>query len=83
MGGMYKGILIIMIALLAGAGIAALFDAQVRGINVSQTLVRFYLLAIPAALISFTIVMFLHRVKSLAISGLILSLLWLVFKWLG
>jgi tryptophan-rich sensory protein len=82
MAQMYKGILVIMIVLLTCAGIASFLNWNVRGLNLAETLVKFYLLTIPATLMAFTIVMFLRRATNLALGAMILSVLWLVFKWL-
>ncbi|MGB5107665.1 MAG: hypothetical protein WBP29_14155 [Candidatus Zixiibacteriota bacterium] len=80
---MYNGVLVIIILLLIGAGLASFFKAEFRGFDVASMLVRFYLLSIPGAIIAFTITMFLSRNMNLAIVGMVLSLLWLVFKWMG
>lgn len=83
MARMYKSALVIMIVLLSAAGIASFFDAVIAGVPLPALAIRFYLLIIPAMLMAFTITMFVRRVTNLAVAGLILSSLWLVFKWLG
>ncbi len=83
MAQMYKSALIIMILLLVAAGTASFFDTKIAGMAVPALAIRFYLLIIPAMLLAFTITMFVRRVTNLAVAGLILSSLWLAFKWLG
>ncbi len=83
MAQMYKSALIIMIILLVAAGIASFFETAIGGITLPGLAIRFYLLIIPAMLMAFTITMFVRRINNLATAGLILSLLWLVFKWIG
>ena len=83
MAQMYKSALVIMILLLISASIASFFDVSIQNLPVSALAIKFYLLVIPAVLMAFTITMFVRRVMNLAIAGLILSLLWLIFKWIG
>ncbi len=83
MAQMYKSALVIMIVLLAAAGVASFLDAAIAGMALPALAIKFYLLIIPAMLMAFTITMFVRRVTNLAVAGLILSLLWLAFKWLG
>ena len=80
---MYKSALAIMITLLFAAGAASFFDYKVGGIELSAIAIRYYVLVIPAMLMAFTVTMFVRRVTVLAIGGLILSILWLAFKWMG
>ena len=80
---MYKSALVIMILLLISASLASFFDISIQNLPVSALAIKFYLLVIPAVLMAFTITMFVRRVMNLAIAGLILSLLWLIFKWIG
>ena len=80
---MYKSALVIMILLLISASVASFFDFSIQNLPVSALAIKFYLLVIPAVLMAFTITMFVRRVMNLAIAGLILSLLWLIFKWIG
>ncbi|MBK7091168.1 MAG: hypothetical protein IPH59_05535 [bacterium] len=83
MAQMYKSALVIMILLLISASVASFFDISIQNLPVSALAIKFYLLVIPAVLMAFTITMFVRRVMNLAIAGLILSLLWLIFKWIG
>ena len=83
MAQMYKSALVIMILLLISASLASFFDISIQNLPVSALAIKFYLLLIPAVLMAFTITMFVRRVMNLAIAGLILSLLWLIFKWIG
>ncbi len=83
MAQMYKSALVIMILLLISASLASFFDISIQNLPVSALAIKFYLLVIPAVLMAFTITMFVRRVMNLAIAGLILSLLWLIFKWIG
>lgn len=83
MAQMYKSSLVIMIILLISASVASFFDISIRNIPVSAMAIKFYLLVIPATLMAFTIAMFARRVTNLAVAGLILSILWLIFKWIG
>lgn len=83
MARMYRSILIIMISLLCAAGLASFFDISIGKVDMSELAIKLYLLVIPAMLIAFTITMLFRRATELAISGLILSLLWVVFKWMG
>ncbi len=83
MAQMYKSALVIMILLLISASVASFFDYSIQNLPVSALAIKFYLLVIPAVLMAFTITMFVRRVMNLAIAGLILSLLWLIFKWIG
>lgn len=83
MAQMYKSALVIMILLLISASVASFFDFSIQNLPVSALAIKFYLLVIPAVLMAFTITMFVRRVMNLAIAGLILSLLWLIFKWIG
>lgn len=83
MAQMYKSALILMIVLLVAAGAASFFDTKITSTAIPALAIKFYLLVIPAVLMAFTITMFVRRVMNLAIAGLILSLLWLIFKWIG
>lgn len=83
MAQMYKSSLVIMIILLVSASITSTFDVSLQNLKLSALAIKLYLLVIPAALMAFTITMFIRRVTNLAVAGLILSLLWLIFKWIG
>lgn len=83
MGLIFQVMLWAMIGLLTAAGLYSWLSGEPSGGKVVELLVRTYLLAIPTALILFSIVMAFRRVVPLAISGGILSLLWLVFSWVG
>ncbi len=83
MAQMYKSALFIMIVLLVAAGAASFLDTKIAGMAIPELAIRFYLLIIPAMLLAFTITMFVRKATNLAVAGLILSSLWLAFKWLG
>ncbi len=83
MGLVYKFVLWIIIGLLIAAGVFSWFSGQPDGGTEAKILVRVYLLVIPAALMLFTVIMAVRRIVPLAVSGGILSVLWLVFSWIG
>lgn len=81
--GVYKNILLIIIVLLLISGVSSTFNVDYRGLSISDLTAKFYLLGIPAAMMAITILMLIRGEKNLALAGGFISLMWIVFRWIG